>query len=218
VGCVALLICGMGCVRRAGRNSDCRWPAENPLPGGTARHLSADVEFAEDLAIRYADTHHGLRTPNFVSGTAYDGARDGCMGALFDEIATTHGVSRATVSNALGRDREWIDLGMILPFALLYCFGAAVAARIVWRRYPAAEEGWIPGAVMIVFVSLALAAVGVMVGELWCWNVETLRVGNEHMSYRVHRLWWTRHQGALFAGGVVACWVAGWRRRGNRRS
>jgi len=52
-----------GCVRRDGRNSDCRWPKETSNHFGSARHLSADAEFAEDLAIRYADAHFGLRSP-----------------------------------------------------------------------------------------------------------------------------------------------------------
>jgi len=60
---LVLLLCATGCVRRDGRNSDCRWPREPANHPADARHLSADAEFAEDLAIRYADTNHGLRTP-----------------------------------------------------------------------------------------------------------------------------------------------------------
>ncbi len=74
---VVLLACLMaaGCMRRDGRNSDCRWPTEAAGQSPDARHLSADAEFAEDLAIRYADVHHGLRTPGFVSGEAYVAAQ-----------------------------------------------------------------------------------------------------------------------------------------------
>jgi hypothetical protein len=53
-----------GCLRRDGRNSDCRWPGESSNHPVSARHLSTDAEFAEDLAIRYADVHFGLRTPS----------------------------------------------------------------------------------------------------------------------------------------------------------
>jgi hypothetical protein len=84
---VVLLLCATGCVRHDGRNSDCRWPAETASRPADARHLSADAEFAEDLAIRYADSHHGLRTPYYVSGEAYDAARDRCMAELFEQIA-----------------------------------------------------------------------------------------------------------------------------------
>lgn len=53
------------CVRRDARNSDCRRPGEsraNALRAGEsgyAEHLGADAEFAEELAIRYMDVHHG---------------------------------------------------------------------------------------------------------------------------------------------------------------
>src|SRR5882724_10116016 len=121
----------VGCVRRDGRNADCKWPAETAAHSADARHLSADAEFAEDLAIRYADTHHGLRTPYYVSGEAYDAARDGCMAALFEQIAKEHGVPAAQVSGSLGRNRAQIDIAVNLPFALLYGLVAAAAARMV---------------------------------------------------------------------------------------
>lgn len=205
----AVLVCGSGCVRRTGRNSDCRWPAESSEHSADERHLSADSEFAEDLAIRYADTHHGLRTPHYVSGEAYDAARDQCMATLFEEVAKAHGVTSRTVAKSLGRNRAPVDVAMILPVVLLYCLGAAAISRTVWRRYPPSENGWIPGAVMILFLSLVFAAGSMMIGEIWCWNVETIRIGNDHMSYRVQRLWWVRHTTALFVGGVVVFWLGG---------
>jgi hypothetical protein len=89
-------------------NSDCRWPGENPRQAASPSHLSADAEFAEELAIRYADTHHGLRTANYVSGKVYDSKRDLCMNALFCQIAVQHGVPVEQVSSALGRNRARI--------------------------------------------------------------------------------------------------------------
>ena len=206
---LALLLPVTGCVRRAGRNSDCRWPAEPIQHSADARHLSADAEFAEDLAIRYADTHHGLRTRHYVSGDAYNAARDRCLEGLFEEIARTHGTSNATVFNSLGRNRDYIDLAMILPIVLLYGFGAVAMAGAVWQRYSSAENGWVPGAVMILCLSLVFAAGGAMLGELWCWYAESIRIGNGHMSYRGQRLWWVRHRSELFAGGATVFWLAG---------
>ena len=205
---VVLLLCAAACVRRDGRNSDCRWPAENANRAATARHLSADAEFAEDLAIRYADTHHGLRTPYYVSGEAYDAARDLCMAALFDQIAKEHGVPTANVSGSLGHNRAWIDFAVNLPFALLYALIAGAAARMMWRRYPPAEHGWIPGIIMALFFSLMFAAGCTMFGELWSWAAETYRIGNNHMSYRANRLPWDRHRPSLFAGALFVFWVA----------
>lgn len=208
ISAVVLLLCAAGCVRRDGRNSDCRWPAETASRPADARHLSADAEFAEDLAIRYADTHYGLRTPYYVSAEAYDAARDRCMTALLEQAAKEHGIPTADVAASLGRNRAGIDIAVNLPFALLYGFLAAAVARMMWRRYPPAEHGWIPGAIMALFLSLVFAGGCTMFGELWSWVVETYRIGNDHMSYRAQRLPWVRHRPGLFAGALFVFWVA----------
>ena len=121
-----------GCVRRDGRNSDCRWPGETSNHPVSARHLSADAEFAEDLAIRYADAHFGLRSPN--PSEKYGAERDRCMDRLFEEIRKEHGVPVGQVSGSLGQSRAYIDMAEVLPFALLYSLAAIVVARMIWRR------------------------------------------------------------------------------------
>jgi hypothetical protein len=198
----------VGCLRREGRNSVCVWPAE---PAGKAddRHLSADAEFAEDLAIRYVDAHHGLRTENYESGAAYDAARDKCMDTLFAQIARGHGVPVQAVYRSLGQNRGDIDLAIILPFVVLCIFAARAASRIVWRRYTPAENGWLPTVVMILFAALVFAAGAILVGEVWCWVLESWRLGNGHMSYRVQRLWWVQHRAVLFFGGMIIFCLAG---------
>jgi hypothetical protein len=195
-------------MRREGRNADCQWPGEISGRSAGARNLSADAEFAEDLAIRYADTHYGLRTPGYVSGEVYVAARERCMASLFDQVAKEHGVPAELVSRSLGRNRTGIDLAINLPFLLLYCLAAMAVARWLWRKYRPAEHGWIPGVTMTVFLSLAMAVGGMMLGEVWSWIAEGHRVGNSHMSHRVERLWWVRHRTELFAGAVIAFWVA----------
>ena len=180
-----------GCVRRDGRNSDCRWPEELTHHSVSARHLSADAEFAEDLAIRYADTHFGLRSPN--PSETYDAERNACMERLFVEIGKDHGVPVGQVSDSLGGNRAYIDLAELLPFALLYGLAAIAGARIIWRRYPPAEDGWAPGIAMALFVSLAFTATSALLGEVWNWAVEGQRIGNSHMSYRADRLFYHNH-------------------------
>jgi hypothetical protein len=199
-------LCAGGCVRRDGRNSDCRWPAETSHPPVSARHLSADAEFAEDLAIRYADVHFGRRTPN--ASPTYPIERDGCMERLFEEIGKEHGVPVEQVSASLGRNRAYIDMAEVLPFALLYGLAAVVCARMLWRRYAPAEDGWAPGITMAVFVSLALAAGGTLLGEIWNWIVETHRMGNNHMSYRANRLFFAKHRLELFVAALMIFWLA----------
>jgi len=205
---LSFILGAAGCVRRDGRNSDCRWPPENAHHDASARHLSGDAEFAEDLAIRYADTHHGLRTPYYVSGEAYSAARDRCMRALFDQIAREHGVPVEQVSNSLGRNRALIDVAESLPFVLLYVFVVAVVVPVNWRRYSPDEQTWTPGITMALFLSLAFAAGGTMLGEVWFWLAEGYRIGNGHMSYQTGRLFWVRHRPELFAGAVIVFWVA----------
>src|SRR6478752_3228554 len=64
-GAAVLLVLSSGCVRREGRNTDCVWPGEpratqlDPSQPVTSRHLSADLEFAEELADRYTNIHYG---------------------------------------------------------------------------------------------------------------------------------------------------------------
>jgi hypothetical protein len=130
------------------------------------------------------------------------------MGTLFEQIAKEHSVPVERVYSSLGHNRAQIDLAVNLPFALLYCFAAAAVARMIWRRYPPAEEGWIPGAIMTLFVSLAFALGGTMLGQMWSWTAETYRIGNAHMSYRAYRLLWARHPAALFGGALVVFWLS----------
>ena len=190
-----------GCVRRDGRNSDCKWPGEISSNHVLSdRHLSADAEFAEDLAIRYADAHFGIRSPN--PSETYPAERDQCMERLFAEIGKEHGVPVEQVSASLGRNRAYIDMAETLPIALLYSLVAIVCARLIWHRYPP-TDGYAPGITMAVFVSLVLAAGSTMFGEQWDWFVETHRIGNNHMSYRAERLFWPKHRVELFAAALM---------------
>jgi hypothetical protein len=61
---------------------------------------------------------------------------------------------------------------------------------------------------MALFVSLALAAGGVLLGEVWNWFVEGYRIGNPHMSYRADRLFWARHRLEIFAAAFMIFWLA----------
>jgi len=203
---MVFVLCVGGCVRRDWRNSNCRWPGETSNHPFSARHLSADAELAEDLAIRYADAHFGLHSPN--PSENYDAERDACMERLFEEIGKEHGVPVRQVSDSLGRNRAYIDVAELLPFALLYGLAAIVAARMIWRRYAPAEDGWAPGIIMALFVSLAFAAGSALLGEVWNWIVEGHRIGNSHMSYRADRLFWHNHRFELFVAALLIFWLA----------
>jgi hypothetical protein len=201
---LVLLLCAAACLRRDGCNSDCKWPAENTRDAPTSRHLSADAEFAEDLAIRYADSHFGRYNPS----DNYGDERDRCMEALFKKAAEEHGVHVDQVSDSLGRNRVYIDLAEILSFVTLYFFAALLVARMSGRRYSPEENGWISGMVMALVLSLVLAVVGMFLGDVWCDIAETYRIGNSHMSYHLERLLWARHRAGSFVGLLLAFWLA----------
>jgi hypothetical protein len=198
------LLVTVGCVRRDGRNADCQWPSSPTRRDANPRHISADAEFAEDLAIRYADAHFG----HSVSGEEYEAARDRCMATLFAQVASEHGVTVEQVSSSLGRNREYIDLAEILPFALLCCFAASAVARKTWRRYSPGEHGWAPGVTMAFFLSVVFAAGATLLGEVWCGIAETHRIGNNHMSHRFARLLWARRRAEFFAGALLVFGLA----------
>jgi hypothetical protein len=130
------------------------------------------------------------------------------METLFEEIAKEHSVPAAQIAGSLGRNRALIDMAVNLPFVLLYCFAVTAAVRVLWRRYPPAENGWIPGTAMALFLSLVFAVGCTMFGELWSWAAETYRIGNDHMSYRAQRLPWARYRTTLCAGALIVFWLA----------
>jgi len=80
-------------------------------------------------------------------------------------------------------------------------------ARTMWRRYPPTENGWIPGAMMTLFLSLVVACGGTMLGEVLSGIAESIRIGNDHMSYRHQRQWWVRHWAGLFTGALILFWI-----------
>jgi hypothetical protein len=166
---LVILLSAGACLRRDGRNTDCRWPNEPNVQAPTPRHLSSDAEFAEDLAIRYADTHHGLRSGHFISGEAYGAAVRQCMSKLFSEIAKEHDVQPEQVFGALGRNRGHIDLAVNLPFGILAAVGAVFVTRWIWNRYRPAEHGWLPGVILTFFVALVFVLAVRMAGEMWSW-------------------------------------------------
>ena len=197
----------IGCTRHIPSNSNCEWPQEiatglNLSEPSQRQHLSDDAEFAEDLAIRYADARRGPRSGHFEGMAEYVRTRDHCMTALFKVIGSSHGVTEEQVRRSLGRRRTSIDLAVIVSFVLLFGFGASLVTRRVVRRYPA-DDGWTGPVVMTALTAIAGSIFGVLAGELWSLMLEDLRVGNGHLSYRVERIPWTQHRFGLFLGGAV---------------
>jgi hypothetical protein len=200
------LVFAQCCERRETRNADCRWVPENPLHAATEYHLSADAEVAEDLAIRYADSHYGLHTTNYVSNDVYVDARHACMQSLFQQIAKQHGVGLERVSGALGHNRGRVDIAVNLPFAVLYVAAVLLVSRSIANKYPAREYGWITTAMIALVFSVVVAVLGCFVAELSAGTLEASRLGNGHLSYRDQRVWPVAHRGVLFTAEIIVFW------------
>ena len=211
----------VGCVRRDGRNADCKWPEEADAKRSTAnaRSLHADVEFAEELAIEYMDAQYGPRSRHAQSQRTANQALNACLGTLLDKVGRSHNVAPEEVDRSLARRSLAADVAMNLPIVVVYALLAAMLAGRLLRRYPV-EGGWTATLVMIAFASIACGIGGMLVGEQLSVAADNIRVGTGHLSYRLGRLPWPRHEFDFFVLCVVVFWcaAAGKYRSGRRRS
>ncbi len=194
-----MLLLPSGCVRREGRNSDCQWPRTLEPRAANANHrdLTADLEFAEELAIRYMEAHYG---PRDLAAAAK--AKNHCMGLLLEEIGKERGITAKEAFTSFGKRNGAADIAMNLPFLLLYALAADFAIRRLVARYPPGE-GWMTSIAMLLLASMALGAMGLMVGQQWSELAESIRVGSTHLSVRGSRLPVNKHPGEAFALAVA---------------
>jgi hypothetical protein len=219
-GLLTCVISGSACVDRARVNADCRWIRETTTAAldmgsrANREHLDDDALFAEDLAIRYADARRGHRSGQFKDADEYERARDQCMSALFDTIATDHRVTVADVSAGLDHRRTDFDATTILVFFILYGLAATVVAQWMFRTL-AFERAF--ALITTAAVSVPVAILGWVAGGLWSSAFDMIRIGNDHLSYRGARAPWSRHSLIAFAACAVVFWLAAaWRYRAQR--
>ena len=166
-------------------------------------HLRYDALTAEDMAIRWADKYAG---PGSGQNPEYRRRRDECMEALFQGVASHHGVDVALVRQyRLSRDVV-VDSAVILGFAFLYALAGYGLAGVIRRRFPSDE--WRAFLIATVAMSVLASIVGVMLGDFWSMLIENLRMGSGHLSYRIDRIPWRLHWGAAFVCGLVVFWLA----------
>jgi len=209
-----------GCSPRPGDHpvsSNCEWSEEsggslNLENAADRRHLRYDALTAEDMAIRWADKYAGPRSGQFKGFPEYGRRQDECMEALFQGVASHHGVDVALVRQyRLSRDVV-LDSAVIVGFGILYAIAAYYLAGLIRRRFPP-DEG-VAFLTATIAMSLAASVVGVLVGDFWSLSMENLRMGSGHLSYRVDRIPWRQHWSALFVCGlVVFCLAAAVRSR-----
>ncbi|HYV10775.1 MAG TPA: hypothetical protein VE980_07770 [Pyrinomonadaceae bacterium] len=184
----------IGCARPGDHpvSQDCVW-SEQDSHSWDRRHLRFDAVTAEDMSIRWADMHFGLR-PEWNQKQAE------CMQTLFQGIAEHHGIDVATVHQySLDRD-PIVDGVVIFSFGVLYLFVAYIFAGRIRRRFHDDDTGfWIMTLTMAAGVSL----VAVMVGMLGSIVIEEYRLNTVHLSYRMNRIPFRQHWAMLFACGFV---------------
>jgi hypothetical protein len=194
-----------GCLRRP-ISEDCAWPPDprsGPLDlskSADRDHLREDIETAEDQAVRFMD---GPESKPMDSNAAWRQ----CFVKLSATIAAEHRLTPSQYNGMFGARPPGFDLGVEIAYALLYAWAASALSSWVWRKHPVAD-GALAGAVMIVYVSLATAALGDLLGEQWAGAWEGFRIGNGHLSYRVDRVPWGHHRGVLFFAGLAVFWLA----------
>jgi hypothetical protein len=191
-----------GCAGGPLKNAGCEWPpdhAATPLDlsvSRDARHLADDAQTAEDLAIRHADASHG-RASHSRDVSEYQAVRETCKASLFALVASQHRVSPDAVAAAVGDRREWLDGLVILGFAIVFAVVAKQVSMVMLRGAIADSR---PLAVsMLIVAALAAGGAGLLAGNVWFGLIESLRVGNDHMSYRAERIPIRRHREVVFA-------------------
>jgi len=192
---LSVLFALSGCVRREGRNSDCHWPPTPP--GVNQRDLGADLEFAEELAIRYMEAHYG---PRDLAAAAQ--AKNRCMGILLEEIGKERGMTAQEAFRSFGRRSAAMDLAINLPFLLVYALAGDFAIRRLLRRYPPGD-GWMTTVIMVILASLAFGTGGLILGQQWSGLAESIRVGTTHLSNRGFRLPISKHRSEAFVFAVA---------------
>jgi hypothetical protein len=196
-----LLVC---CTGGPLKNVNCEWPANHSVNAldlavsRDARHLADDAQTAEDLAIRHADASRG-RASQSRDATEYQAVREQCKASLFALVASQHHVSMDAVAAAVGDRREWLDALVILGFAIVFALVANQVSAFMLRG--ALVDSRLLAVSMLIVAALAAGGAGLLVGNVWFGLIESLRVGNGHMSYRAERIPIRRHREVVF----VAC-------------
>ena len=207
---IAVVLASASCVG-ADRDTTCRWPADhgarvlNLSESADRRHLADDSQVAEDLAIRHADA---TRPPDWQSHRDdYRRLREECRARLNLVVARQHGVTVEAVIEGAADRREWLDAIVVIAFAGLFAAVAMVVTSSMMRG-ALVESRMLAGA-MLLGASLVAGTAGVMASSVFVGLVESVRVGNGHMSYRVERLPLRHRRLETFMAGAIGFAVIG---------
>jgi hypothetical protein len=143
----------------------------------------------------------GKRSGHFTDFDEYHRTREQCLAALSVDIASRHGISPPEVVGAVGRRDQRLDGLVLLIFASIFAFAANSFARRLFVRFPP-DEPW-PALIGTAAAAVAVSVTGVVAGWIGSTIVETIQLGDTHMSYRAERMLWSRHWPAIFLGCMI---------------
>src|SRR5262249_20577823 len=104
-----------------------------------------------------------------------------------------------------------VDVAVMISFLVVYIAVAKTVAFRIWRKR---DYGSLHATLITVYAALLLGDAFVLVGELWCDTMESIRIGNGHMSYRGERAPWGHHHVAEYVAGVVTfCGIVAFQHR-----
>ena len=209
-----ILLAACGCIDRTRLNATCAWTQDSAFPldltnPAHRRHLVADAQLAEGLAVRYADTEHKRRTGYGGHGglLEYGGVLRQCFDPLAARIERDHGVTAAQIHDARPVRDARFDGAVLLTFALGYVGASMAAAGWIRRRFVDARRA-IVGCV-VAMASAAFSVLGVQLAVVWSAICESVRIGDDHFGvFRATRSPLTQHVADAFAIGVVLFWLA----------
>ena len=215
IRCAAALIAvsATACIDRSRLNANCEWSSDRAGTLDVARpaddrHLVADAQLAEGLAVRFADAEHRRRFGYGGHGRLLEKGEvlHTCMDRMVAAIERDHGVTAAQIDAARGRRSWWFDGPVIGVYAVWYVLAVALLSRWLQRRFVDASRPL--RAAIGAASSTAASAVGIQLGVVWSAIWETVRIGDDHFgSFRATRPPWDGHLAVVFAGAVILYWI-----------
>jgi hypothetical protein len=204
-----------GCIDRSRVNKNCEWTGDTAFAidrtnPAQRRHLVADAQLAEDLAIRRADAEFNRLYGYEAHGGLIDHGRvvRECMGRLVGAIQSNHAVAPMQIAVARGERSRLFDTATAVSFLPLFVLGAIAMGSRLSRRFSTEER---PVRVAAIALTSAIASfLGVQAGHLWGSVWEAVRVRNGHMSpFRsaLYTRWTNEHSAAVFVAGMVIFYI-----------
>jgi hypothetical protein len=208
-----------GCLDPSRLNSSCAWTGDTTSAAldiavaAERRHLVNDVRIAGENATRYRDSvraHLGFGVGESLNVE--------CLDRLYATIGTQHGVRRAALDAAARMRDAGLDVALIyLPIGIAFLFVSSRISRRHFRRIPPAGERW-SALLGIAWLGLGASAAATAVAHMHSWNVDTIRLRDFHMSFRVAYLPIGRHPWlALLAAMTVFAVAAVYEYRAARK-